>query len=172
MLKINTKKMIQAALMAALTAVGAYILIPVGPVPITLQTFFVLLSGRLLGQKYGVLAQITYLLLGAFGLPIFSGGQAGLGVLLGPTGGFLISFIVASWIAGHYSGQREKDLFILATAVLSNYLLGSLYFSFITGSNLIEAFSLTVIPFIPGDLLKIILVLTIAPLIEQKLEFN
>lgn len=168
---MNTKKMIQAALMAALTAVGAYLIIPIGPVPITLQTFFVLLSGRLLGKKYGVLAQITYLLLGAVGLPIFSGGQGGLGILLGPTGGFLISFIAASWIAGHYSGKREKDLFILGAAVLSNYLIGSIYFSFITGTNLFEALSMTVIPFVPGDLLKIVLVLTIAPLIEKKLNF-
>lgn len=169
---MKTNKMIKAALMAALTAVGAYIIIPVGPVPITLQTFFVLLSGRLLGKKYGVLAQITYLLLGAFGLPIFSGGQGGLGVIAGPTGGFLISFVIAAWIAANYSGNKKVDFFILAAAVLSNYVIGSIYFAFITGSGILASLNLTVIPFIPGDLLKILLVLISAPIIEKRLAHN
>ena len=169
---MKTNKMIKSALMAALTAVGAYIIIPVGPVPITLQTFFVLLSGRLLGKKYGVLAQITYLLLGTFGLPIFSGGQGGLGVLAGPTGGFLLSFVIAAWIAANCSGNNKKDFFVLTAAVLSNYLIGSLYFTFVTGTGLIAALNMTVIPFIPGDLLKIILVLILAPIIERRLSFN
>lgn len=166
-MKIN--KMIKAALMTALTAVGAYIVIPIGPVPITMQTFFVLLSGRLLGRKYGVLSQITYLLLGAFGLPIFSGGQGGLGVLIGPKGGFLISFITAAWIAANYTADYKKNFLILTAAVLSNYLLGSLYFSFITETTLTAALSLTVLPFIPGDLLKIITVLMITPILEKRL---
>lgn len=166
---MKTKKMIKAALMAALTAVGAYIIIPVGPVPITLQTFFVLLSGRLLGKKYGVLAQSTYLLLGAFGLPIFSGGQGGLGIIAGPTGGFLLSFIPAAWIAANYKKNKIKDFFILCTAVLTNYLIGSIYFSFITESSLTASLNLTVIPFIPGDLIKVILVLITAPVIEKRL---
>ena len=169
---MKTNKMIKAALMAALTAVGAYLIIPVGPVPITLQTFFVLLSGRLLGKKYGVLAQITYLLLGAFGLPIFSGGQGGLGVIGGPTGGFLISFVTAAWIAAYCSGNYKKDFFILTAAVLSNYLIGSLYFALITGTGILASFNLTVIPFIPGDLLKIIMVLILAPIIEKRLSLN
>ena len=169
---MKTKKMIKAALMAALTAVGAYIIIPVGPVPITLQTFFVLLSGRLLGKKYGVLAQITYLLLGAFGLPIFSGGQGGLGVIAGPTGGFLISFIAAAWIAANFIGDTKKDFFILTAAVLSNYIIGTFYFSLITETGILASFNLTVVPFIPGDLLKIILVLILAPILEKQLQFN
>ena len=169
---MKTNKMIKAALMAALTAVGAYIIIPIGPVPITLQTFFVLLSGRLLGKKYGVLAQITYLLLGAFGLPIFSGGQGGLGVIAGPTGGFLISFAAAAWIAAYCSGNYKKDFFILTAAVFSNYLIGSIYFTLVTGTGLIAALNITVIPFIPGDLVKIILVLILAPIIEKRVSLN
>jgi biotin transport system substrate-specific component len=169
---MQTNKMIKAALMAALTAVGAYIIIPIGPVPITLQTFFVLLSGRLLGKKYGVLAQITYLLLGAFGLPIFSGGQGGLGIIAGPTGGFLISFAAAAWIAANCSGNNKKDFFILTAAVLSTYVIGSIYFSLITGTGIIATLNIAVIPFIPGGLLKIILVLTLAPIIENRLKMN
>jgi len=169
---LQTNQMIKAALMAALTAVGAYIIIPVGPVPITLQTFFVLLSGRLLGKKYGVLSQVTYLLLGAFGLPIFSGGQGGLGVIAGPTGGFLISFVVAAWIAAHHSSNNKKYFLILTAAVLSNYIIGSIYFSFVTDTGLLAALNMTVIPFIPGDFAKIVLVLILAPVIEKRLSFN
>ena len=169
---MKTNKMIKAALMAALTAVGAYIIIPIGPVPITLQTFFVLLSGRLLGKKYGMLAQITYLLLGAFGLPIFSGGRGGLGVIAGPTGGFLISFAITAWIAANCSGNKKKDFFILAAAVLSNYIIGSLYFTFITGTGIIASLNLTIIPFIPGDLVKIFMILFLAPIIEKRLKIN
>ncbi|MCC3144409.1 biotin transporter BioY [Halanaerobium sp. Z-7514] len=168
---MQTNKMIKAALMTALTAVGAYLIIPLpfSPVPITLQTFFVILSGRLLGKKYGALSQITYLLLGAAGLPIFSGGRGGLGVLAGPTGGFLISFITAAWIAGHYYNQEKKNFFIYAAAVLSNYIIGSTYFILITGTEIPAALSMTVIPFIPGDIFKIILVMILAPILEKRL---
>ncbi|PTX15648.1 biotin transporter BioY [Halanaerobium congolense] len=166
-MKIN--QMIKSALFAALTAISAYLIIPIGPVPITLQTLFVLLSGKLLGKKYGVLAQITYLLLGAFGLPIFSGGRGGLGVLLGPTGGFLISFIPAAWIAAHSFADKKKNFLILIAAVLSNYIIGSFYFSFITSTPLIAAFTMTVLPFIPGDLFKIIVVLILAPVIKKRI---
>lgn len=169
---MQINKMIKAALMAALTAVGAYIIIPIGPVPITLQSFFVLLSGYLLGKKYGILSQITYLLLGAFGLPIFSGGQGGLGVIAGPTGGFLISFAIAAWIAANCSGNKKKDFFILAAAVLSNYIIGSLYFSFVTKTGIIASLNLTVIPFIPGDLVKIMLILILAPAIKERVKLN
>lgn len=167
---MKVSKMIKAALMAALTAVGAYIIIPIGPVPITMQTFFVLLTGRLLDKKYSFLAQLTYLLLGTFGLPIFSAGRGGLGILIGPTGGFLLSFIPAALIASYCSGDKKKDFFILAAAILSNYFIGSLYFSFITKTELIASLSITVFPFIAGDLLKIFIVLTLAPIIEKRLK--
>ena len=168
---MKTDKMIKAALMTALTAVGAYLIIPLpfSPVPITLQTFFVILAGRLLGKKYGVLSQISYLLLGAAGLPIFSGGRGGLGVLAGPTGGFLISFAAAAWIAGHYYKDEKKNFFIYSAAVLSNYIIGCSYFIFVTGTAIPAALNMTVIPFIPGDIFKIILVIIIAPIIEKRL---
>jgi biotin transport system substrate-specific component len=168
---MQTNKMIKAALMTALTAVGAYLIIPLpfSPVPITLQTFFVLLSGRLLGKKYGVLSQIVYLLLGAAGLPIFSGGRGGIGILVGPTGGFLISFIIAAWIAGHYAENKIKNFLIYSAAVLSNYIIGSIYFILITGTGLVSALNMTVIPFIPGDIFKILLIIIIAPIIEKRI---
>ncbi|MBE0645655.1 MAG: biotin transporter BioY [Bacteroidetes bacterium] len=85
---------------ALLTAVGAQIVIPTVPVPFTLQTFFVLLSGALLGPRKGAVAQMGYLAMGATGFPVFAGFAGGFPYLLGPTGGYLIAFPFAAWVTG------------------------------------------------------------------------
>src|SRR5215211_6026822 len=92
--------MTRAALMAAVTAVAAQIAIPIFPVPFTLQVFAVVLSGFLLGPRYGALAQVIYLLVGAIGVPVFAQFKGGLGVVLGPTGGYLVSYPIAAAVAG------------------------------------------------------------------------
>src|SRR3972149_8733623 len=95
--------MVLASLWAALTAVGAYIHVPIGPVPIVLSTLFVLLSGLLLGSRWGLTSMCLYLLVGAIGMPVFAGGKGGLAHFLGPTGGYLFGFLFASWITGFIS---------------------------------------------------------------------
>lgn len=85
---------------ALMTAIGAQIIIPTVPVPFTLQTFFVLLSGALLGPRKGAAAQLSYLAMGAVGLPVFAGFSGGFPFLLGPTGGYLIGFPFAAWVTG------------------------------------------------------------------------
>jgi biotin transport system substrate-specific component len=85
---------------ALLTAIGAQIIVPTIPVPFTLQTFFVLLSGALLGPRKGAAAQMSYLAMGASGLPVFAGFTGGFPYLLGPTGGYLIAFPFAAWVTG------------------------------------------------------------------------
>nr|WP_269848331.1 biotin transporter BioY [Methanosarcina horonobensis] len=94
------RKMVFASLFAALTAAGAYIQIPIpfSPVPVTLQVFFVLLAGSMLKSKWGSLSMVVYTLLGIAGLPVFAGGSSGLGVLLGPTGGYIFGFILAAFL--------------------------------------------------------------------------
>src|SRR5256714_9314604 len=86
-----------------LTALSAQIVIPIGPVPITGQTFAVLLTGALLGSRLGAMAMIAYLIEGASGLPFFAGGMSGLPHLLGPTGGYLISFPAAAFVTGAFA---------------------------------------------------------------------
>src|ERR1044072_1187364 len=86
-----------------LNALAAQIAIPIGPVPITMQTFAVTLTGALLGSRLGAAALIAYLIEGAVGLPFFAAGTAGLGVLLGPTGGYLVSFPAAAYITGAFA---------------------------------------------------------------------
>ena len=96
------KGMVFAALFAALTAAVSPIKIPLGftPVPITLQTVMVLVSGALLGANLGALAQFLYILVGALGLPVFAGGGSGFGALVGPTSGYLFGFIAAAYVVG------------------------------------------------------------------------
>ncbi|SFL50002.1 biotin transporter BioY [Halanaerobium salsuginis] len=168
---MKTNKMIQSAMLIALTAVGAYLIIPLpfSPVPITLQTFFILLAGRLLGAKYAMLSQLGYLILGAVGLPIFAGGAAGPGILAGPTGGFLIGFIAMAGLAGIKTNDKRQSFFICTAAIITDYIIGCLYFMLLTGNNFLAALTMTIIPFIPGDIFKITLVIFIAPIIKRSL---
>ena len=92
--------MTRVALMAAVTAVAAQIAVPIPPVPFTLQVLAVILSGLLLGPRYGALAQAIYVLVGAVGVPVFAEFSGGLGVILGPTGGYLVSYPIAAAVAG------------------------------------------------------------------------
>ncbi len=106
--------MVLASLMAALTAVGAYIHVPIGPVPIVLSTLFVLLSGLLLGSRWGLASMGLYLLVGAIGIPVFAGGKGGFAHFFGPTGGYLFGYVLAAWVAGLIS-ERSRGLLILDT---------------------------------------------------------
>lgn len=89
---IQLRMMVYALLLAVLTAAGAYLAIPIGPVPIVLQNLFILLAGLLLGSRWGLASVRVYLLTGALGLPVFAGGLGGIGRLVGPTGGYLVGF--------------------------------------------------------------------------------
>lgn len=107
---------------ALLTAVGAQIIIPTLPVPFTLQTFFVLLSGALLGARKGAAAQLTYLTLGAIGLPVFAGFSGSILRFIGPTGGYLIAFPVAAFITGYLMHEarilRALPIFVRASVAM------------------------------------------------------
>jgi biotin transport system substrate-specific component len=96
---LSLRGMTYAAMFGAITAVGAYMIIPLPLVPLTMQTFFVSLAPALLGGALGALSQVIYVLIGVIGFPVFAGGKAGLGVLMGPTGGYLVGFIVGAYIA-------------------------------------------------------------------------
>lgn len=139
----------------ALIATGSWISIPLPPVPLTLQTLFVLLSGIVM-KRYGAIPVALYVLLGAAGLPVYHNGTAGLGVLLGPTGGFLIGFIPAALVAGiayeHESPASRITGLIAACAI---YLLaGAVWLSYSASIPLLQAVLLGVAPFIIGDAVK------------------
>ncbi|MBA7510238.1 Biotin transporter BioY [subsurface metagenome] len=162
-MKLKTKGMILCALFAALTAVGGLIAVPLPftPVPITLQIFFTFLAGALLGRYLGALSQLIYLLLGVVGLPVFAKGSSGIGILLGPTGGYLIGFIPAAFLIGCILERREKpplELIFLAMVVglLAIYLPGVGWLMWVAKLNLVKGLLLGVLPFLPGDAVKIV----------------
>jgi len=163
--------MIYASLFGAGTAAGAYIIIPLPPVPITLQTLFVGLAGALLGARLGALSQVVYLLIGIIGLPVFNGGKAGLGVLLGPTGGYLIGFVAGAWVIGALVNLKRNPCFAWTVAALAAgtvviYLLGVAQLSLVAKLSLNKAIAVGVLPFLIGDLVKILA----AALVVQKIK--
>lgn len=147
--------------MAALTAVGAVISIPVlpfSPVPISLQTLFVVLAGLILGPRGGAAAMALYLAAGCLGLPVFTGGKAGLAAFLGPTGGFLLAFIPGAIISGLAGGLPVKSfgLLLLASAASTCIILalGALQLAAVMDISLGKAVAFGVTPFLPGAVVK------------------
>jgi biotin transport system substrate-specific component len=160
--RISVRGMVFSAMLAALTAVGAFIAIPIGPVPITAQTLFVHLSGTLLGSRLGALSQFIYVLVGVIGLPVFHGGGSGLGHLLGPTGGYLIGFIVGGgYLTGKLVEIKKKPGFgwiVLAcvAGLIGIYVLGVAHLSLVADLPLRKAIAGGVVPFLTGDAIKIV----------------
>ena len=151
-----------------LMALSAQIVFPIGPVPITGQTFVVLLTGALLGSRLGAMAMIVYLMEGASGLPFFSGGHGGLAHLLGPTGGYLVAFPAAAFITGAFAEHDWDRRFLSAAAAMAIgsvviMLSGWTWFALVTNTPLSTAFQLTVLKFIPGDIVKILLAAAALP---------
>jgi biotin transport system substrate-specific component len=151
--------MVYASLFAALSAVGAWLFVPIGPVPIVLQNMFVFLAGLLLGSRWGLASVGVYLLAGACGLPVFAGGTGGIGRFVGPTGGFLLGYLpvvwVIGWIADRGRGRMPWDVaaMILGAAVL--YACGVPWLKALTGMPWVKALAVGVYPFLLGDALKI-----------------
>jgi biotin transport system substrate-specific component len=151
--------LVGAVAIAGLTFVGANIVIPLVPVPITLQTLFVLLAGAAIGGRYGAIGQGLYVFLGAFGLPVFAGGLGGLGVLGGPTGGYLLSFLVVPFVVGAML-RRSRSVpwllfsFSVGTAVI--FACGVTHLAVIYTRDVSEAIRVGMLPFLPGAALKIV----------------
>ena len=166
-----------ASLMAALTAVGAYIHVPIGPVPIVLSTLFVLLSGLLLGSRWGLTSMGLYLLVGAIGMPVFAGGKGGFAHFFGPTGGYLLGYLVAAWITGFIS-KRSQDLLILdffavLVGSLVIYGVGVPWLRMITQMSWPKTLMVGMVPFLIGDAIKaavaVALARSVRPILKRQL---
>ncbi len=154
------QKMVYASLFAALIAVGAFISIPVGPVPIVLQNFFVLLAGLTLGPRWGLISVAAYLLTGAVGLPVFAGGTGGIGRLLGPTGGYLLGYLPAVFTVGAVAhAPKKKQWYLDATGAVCGslivYACGVPWLKAVTGMAWEPALWAGMLPFLIGDAIKI-----------------
>ena len=190
----KTTALVLCGIFAALMAVCSFITIPLGftPIPINLATLGVFLTGGILGKKYGSISLIVYILLGAVGIPVFAGFKGGLGVLAGPTGGYIIGYLAAAFLTGFLveivfrktsggaeSGSRSKTsgtaksrtlrfigiILSMIIGLAACYALGTAWFMISTGTGLGAALISCVIPFLPGDAAKII----VGALLVQKL---
>lgn len=166
----HTRSLALIALMAALTAVCAWITVPAA-VPFTMQTFAVVLSLELLGGKRGTAAVLVYLLLGAVGLPVFSGFTGGVGHFAAPTGGYLLGFLVsgAVYIAGEKRLKKKLPghILLIALALAGCYLPGTLWFSLSTGTPFVPAFMICVLPFVLPDAAKAALAAVVAARVRR-----
>ncbi len=177
---LNVSKQLQltvyASLMAALTAVGAFIAIPIGPVPIVLQNMFVMLAGLLLGSRWGLASLGVYILAGICGLPVFSGGGAGIAHFFGPTGGYLIGYLPSVFLIGFISERGRSMLFNLIAMVAGTavvYLFGVTWLKVATGMTFAKSMAVGMLPFLIGDGIKIVAALFITkalqPVVMEKL---
>ncbi|MGI6678196.1 MAG: biotin transporter BioY [Dehalobacterium sp.] len=161
-MKIN--EMSQIAMFAALIAVLSQISfpLPISPVPMTLQTFGVFFTALVLGSRKGALALILYTFIGGAGLPVFSQGKAGLPVLMGPTGGYILGFIVAAWIIGKIIERTDRLSFMrsflaLFCGVTVIYFLGTIQLKVLLNLSITEAFVLGVLPYLVLEFIKVIM---------------
>ena len=158
---VRTQDIAACALMAALLAVCSQIQIPLPAVPINLALFAVHLTGALLGMKRGGLSVLAYVLLGIVGIPVFAGFKAGPAVLFGKTGGYILGYILCALIVGFLSRRWgvsfAKLCAAMAIGVVVCYAFGTVWFMVLTGMNLMTSLTYCVIPFLPGDAVKIVL---------------
>ena len=153
------RDLVYIAMFAALIAVCSVISIPLGEVPFTLQTFGVCLAAAMLGWKRGTLSVIIYILLGAVGLPVFAGLKGGVGVLAGPTGGYIVGFILTALVVGFAAQRSDRRAlplaFSMAVGVLLCYAVGAVWFMSVTRRGILEALTLCILPYLLPDSVKI-----------------
>ena len=177
--KLSVRDLTRIALCTALIAVCAWISLPVGEVPITLQTFGIFTALGILGGKKGTISILVYILLGAVGVPVFAGMKGGIGSLLGVTGGYILGFLFAGLVFWLITALIKKvNIFVtLVALVLGNcvcYLFGSLWFQQIYLKNakeigLAAVFAKCVVPYIVPDLVKIAAAVTVSKAVKKVL---
>ena len=165
----NTNAMAATALMTAVTCILAPLSIPLpfSPVPISLTNLVIFISVFILGMKDATISFLIYLLLGAVGLPVFASFHAGLSVLAGPTGGYLIGFIFLALIQGFAMKYFDRKLIPTIIGMLIGmavcYIFGTVWLAKLMSLSFKEGLFMGVIPYLPGDAVKIIIAVIVGP---------
>lgn len=170
--KNNTYLLCATAVMTAVTCVLAPLSIPVGPVPVSFTNLAIYLSLYLLGWKMGTVSLLMYLLIGAIGVPVFSGFSGGLGKLLGPTGGYIIGFLPMAILSGMVIEMCRSRIAQFAAMVLGTsicYALGTAWFCTLMDIGVSAALGMCVFPFIPADIAKIVIAMIVGPALKKRL---
>lgn len=172
----NTRlqKMIVTALFTAIIGILAQVTIPIPLVPITGQTLAIGLAATILGSRYGTYSAVLYMIIGAIGVPVFAQMTSGLGILLGPTGGFIISFIPTVYVMGKY---LEMTRFTVPQAIIANVIgmfinliLGTVWLKFVENITWFEAFLSGFAPFVIVGLIKAVLAGWIGIIVRRRLK--
>jgi biotin transport system substrate-specific component len=171
--KMNTRQLTLIGVMTAVTCILGPLSLPIGIVPISLTNLVIYFAIYALGGKKGTLSYIVYLFIGLVGLPVFSGFSGGFAKLFGPTGGYLIGFIFMAFISGIFIDKFSNKIYmcflgmILGTIV--TYMFGTAWLAYEAHMPFNVALSAGVIPFIPGDIAKIVIASLIGPQIKKRL---
>ena len=163
----NLKKLTVSGVMAALLCVVAPFSINIGPVPLTLATLVIYLAAALLGSRLSTAAVAVYLALGAIGLPVFSGFSGGPSKLIGPTGGFLVGYLFLAFLSGLGKKNLRSRIIMMAIGTFVMYTVGVAWFMIAFKATIGTALLTCVLPFIPGDIVKMIF----AAFLTEKLHF-
>ena len=174
-MRLNTKELVISSLFSSITAILAQISIPILEVSFTMQVFIVALCGLVLGSRLGFISQIIYILLGIIGLPVFTNFRGGVGVLLGPTGGFILSFPIMSSVVGYFCEKFKSTLVIMfgmISSLLISYIMGTLQFCLVTNTDFIKGIIVCVVPFIFLDIVKLSLVVVVGKNISKRINLE
>lgn len=164
------------ALCAAIIAVCSLVSFPIGPIPVTLQTFAIALVGYFLGAKKGTIATIVYILIGAVGIPVFAGFKGGFAVLAGPTGGFIIGFIIMAFLCG--LGNKFNKIYIALplgiVGLIACHIFGVAWFATLLASkySIWQAFLTASAPFLIKDIISVVAAYSLALLLDKIINKN
>ena len=169
-MKNKVQNLTLTALMAAVLCIIGPFVIPIGMVPMSLTNMVIYLTVLLLDKKRATISVAIYLMIGFIGLPVFAGFIGGAGKLLGPTGGYLIGYLVLSWIAGTILEKLEKTkILALSIGTVGLYLVGTIWLMFQSKLNLMAALSVGVFPFVVFDVLKIVIAVILDNSIKKRI---
>lgn len=171
--KINTRQLTLVGVMAAVTCILAPLSLPIGVVPISLTNLVIYFAIYVLGGKRGTLSYIVYLFIGLVGLPVFSGFSGGFPKLFGPTGGYLIGFIFMAFISGIFIDKFSNKIYMcflgMILGTIATYIFGTAWLSYQAHLTFNAALAVGVLPFIPGDIIKMVIASLIGPQIRKRL---
>lgn len=168
----KTKNMVLCGLFAALLAACSQLVIPLPMISINLGLFAVYLAGAVLGARWGMASVLVFIVLGACGVPVFIGFQAGLAHLFGMTGGYILGYVLLAGIVGLWSRRVGNSIpqlcLAMALGTVVCYAFGTAWFMVLTGRGLMESLMACVLPFLPGDAVKIGLAAVTAKALERR----
>ena len=171
--RTSVRELSLIAVMSAVTCILGPLSLPIGLVPISLTNLAIYIAIYTLGRKRGTISYIVYLFIGLIGIPVFSGFSGGFAKLAGPTGGYLIGFIFMAFISGIFIDKFPNKIYIcflgMLLGTIVTYLIGTAWLACVAKIPFYSALSAGVIPFIPGDLIKIAVASLIGPQIKNRL---